>query len=247
MPHMLEVQHFSAHIDEKKILQDVSLAVAPGEVHFLMGPNGSGKTTLASALMGNPVVVPTGGTIIFNGEDITTALPEERAKKGLYLGFQYPVEVQGVGFVPFLRAALSARGMALPSEQDFRAELVTAGVELGVASALIDRNLNEGFSGGEKKRSELLQLSVIQPRLAVLDEFDSGLDIDGLRSAARALKKYVTPDTALLLITHYGRMAEYLPPDRVHIMQAGTIVKSGGTEIIEAVERGGFDGFLSLS
>ena len=245
MPHVLEIQNFSAHIGGKKILWDVSLAVAPGEVHFLMGPNGSGKTTLATALMGNPSVTHAGGRIMFNGEDITVALPEERAKKGLYLGFQYPVEVPGVGFHGFLRAVLAARGVALPSEADFRTELIAAGGGLGLAPALLDRNLNEGFSGGEKKRSELLQLSIMKPRLAVLDEFDSGLDVDGLRAAASALKSFVTPATALLLITHYGRMAEYLRPDRVHIMHAGTIVHSGGKEIVEHVEREGFENLLS--
>lgn len=247
MTHMLEIKNFSAEIDGKKIVQDVSLAVAPGEVHFLMGPNGSGKTTLAASLMGNPLVRPAGGTVAFDGEDITALPPEARAKKGLYLGFQYPVEVPGVGFSSFIRAVLAARGNTLPSEADFHRELVAAGGELGISPALIDRNLNEGFSGGEKKRSELLQLSVLKPRLAILDEFDSGLDVDGLRAAAAALTQCVAAGTALLLITHYGRMAEYLRPDRVHIMQAGRIARTGGTEIIEVVEREGFEKILSAA
>lgn len=247
MPHLLEIKNFSAHIDGKKIVQDVSLAVAPGEIHFLMGPNGSGKTTLAAALMGNPLVMPMSGAIVFGGEDITALPPEARAKKGLYLGFQYPVEVPGVGLSSFIRAALAARGNTLPSEADFHRELVAAGGGLGIPPALIDRNLNEGFSGGEKKRSELLQLSLLKPRLAILDEFDSGLDVDGLHAAAVALTQCAAAGTALILITHYGRMAEYLRPDRVHIMHQGCIARTGGTEIIEAVEREGFEKLLSIA
>lgn len=245
MSALLAVQNFSAGIGEKKILNGVSLTVAPGEIHFLMGPNGSGKTTFAQALMGAPAITVMGGRIVFCGKDITALPPEDRAKNGMYLGFQYPVEVPGVGFAAFLRATLAARGTALPSETDFRTGLVALGGGLGVSAALLERNLNEGFSGGEKKRSELLQLTVLKPRLAILDEFDSGLDMDGLRVGAAALKHFVTRDTALLLITHYGRMAEYLRPDRVHIMRGGRIVKSGGRELVETVEREGFEALLS--
>lgn len=244
MRYLLEVKNLSLRIGDRELLSGVSIAIAPGEIHFLMGPNGSGKTTLAAALIGNPAVVRTGGTIVFGEEDITAFFPEERAKKGMYLGFQYPVEVPGVGMTAFLRSALAARGVALPSEADFLAELTGLGRGLGLPAALLDRNLNEGFSGGEKKRSELLQLGVLKPRLAILDEFDSGLDVDGLRAAALALKAFVTKDTALLLITHYGRMAEYLCPDRVHIMHGGKIVQSGGKELVDRVEREGFERLL---
>lgn len=245
MTALLEVKNFSAGIAEKNILHGVSLAVASGEVHFLMGPNGSGKTTLGRALMGDPAVSVIGGAVVYAGQDITALSPEARARMGIYLGFQYPVEVPGVGFTAFLRAARAARGDALPPEADFCREMQALGASLGVSAALLDRNLNEGFSGGEKKRSELLQLAVVKPRLAILDEFDSGLDVDGLRVAAAALKKFVAEDAALFLITHYGRMAEYLPPDRVHVMRGGTIVRNGGRELVDAVERDGFERLIA--
>ena len=240
---LLVIDNLYTEIEGKKILSGVSLAIGQGEAHFLMGPNGSGKTTLASALMGSPRVNVTAGSILFDGEEISAWLPEARAHKGMYLWFQHPAEVAGVGLMDFLRSAVAARGGAPQPQEKFRGELVALAEKLRMPTALLDRNLNEGFSGGEKKRSELLQFSVLKPRLAILDECDSGLDVDGLHAAAAALDEFRQGGGTLLVITHYGTMREYLHPDAVHIMMQGKIAHSGGEELISAVERDGFAQF----
>lgn len=240
---LITAENLCVSIGDKEILRGVNVRIGTGEVHFLMGPNGSGKTTLANVLMGSPAVRVTGGRIEFAGEDIASFAPEVLARKGIYLGFQQPVEVPGVGYLPFLRATLASRGDTPGPEEEFRALVASLGSAVGAPAALLDRNLNEGFSGGEKKRSELLQLQVLQPRLAILDEIDSGLDVDGLHAAAAALQSFLTKDRALLLITHSGRMAEYLKPDAVHIMSGGRIVRSGGQELIASIETNGFEQF----
>lgn len=243
---LIAIDDLYAEIEGKKILSGVSLTLVQGEVHFLMGPNGSGKTTLASVIMGSPRAQVTAGSIIFDGEEISACTPEARAKMGLYLWFQHPAEVAGVGLMDFLRSAVAARGGVPPREDVFRRELTSLAEKLRMPLALLDRNLNEGFSGGEKKRNELLQFSVLKPRLAILDECDSGLDVDGLRAAAGALEEFRQGGGSLLVITHYGNMREYLRPDRVHIMMHGAIARSGGEDLIVAVEKNGFAQFETI-
>lgn len=243
---LLHINHLRAEVEGKEILSGVSLAMGLGEVHFLMGPNGSGKTTLANAVMGNPRVAVTAGAIAFDGGDIAVLPPEARATAGLYLWFQHPAEVAGVGFTAFLRSVIAARGDALIPEEKFRGELTALAEKLRMPASLLERNLNEGFSGGEKKRSELLQFCILKPRLAILDECDSGLDVDGLRAAASALDAFRMGGGTLLVITHQGRMREYLRPDAVHIMVKGKIVRSGGEELAAAVERDGFVQFETV-
>ena len=240
---ILSVNELCVSIAEREIIQNLSVKILPGEIHFLMGPNGSGKSTLASAIMGSPHVRITGGTVHFNGEDITVSAPEERAKRGLYLGFQYPAELAGVGMVTFLRSALAAKGETLSSEEEFRRTTMAPMVaRVGLPEAILERNVNEGFSGGEKKRNEILQLRILKPKLAILDEFDSGLDVDGLRAATSVLKEFLTPDRALFIITHYGKIVEYVEPHRVHVMVKGRIVESGGKELIGRIEDKGYGG-----
>lgn len=241
IPLLLKVKNLRVKIGEKDILRGASVAVNAGEIHFLMGPNGSGKTTLAHALAGHPAVALTGGMMMFRGRDLRGLPPEERAKAGLYLGFQYPAEVPGVGVSSFLRSAIAARGGIPPRAEEFRAALEHAASRVKMDTALLDRNLNEGFSGGEKKRSEILQLYILQPTLAILDEFDSGLDVDGVRAVCESLNQWMGPERALLVITHTGRAGEYLKPDRVHIMDRGVIVKSGDAALIREVEERGFE------
>lgn len=240
---LLQIDNMHVEVEGRKILSGVSLAMNPGEVHFLMGPNGSGKTTLANAVMGNPRVKMTGGTMVFDGEDLAPLPPETRAKKGIYLWFQHPAEVPGVGLTIFLRSVTAARGETPLPEERFRGELVSLAEKLRMPAALLERNLNEGFSGGEKKRSELLQFCILRPRLAILDECDSGLDVDGLRIAAATLDEFRRGGGTLLVITHYGAMREYLRPDAVHIMVKGKIAQSGREALIAAVEKDGFTQF----
>lgn len=245
MNSFFSVKNIHASVGEKKILHGVDMEVEAGEIHILMGPNGSGKSTFAAALMGSPHVKIESGTLLFSSEDITGLLPEERARKGMYLGFQYPAELPGVGIPTFLRSALASRGIALPPDAEFRAGLIHEAEKIGLPQVMLERNVNEGFSGGEKKRHEIFQLSILKPSFAILDEFDSGMDIDGIRAAAAALREFLTPERSLLIITHYGRIAEYLKPDKVHIMVSGKIAKSGGAELIEQVEGEGFEQFIA--
>jgi Fe-S cluster assembly ATP-binding protein len=237
----LEIDDLHVAVEGKVILQGVSLAVPAGEVHALMGPNGSGKSTLAATLLGNPAYEVTAGRILFEGEDVTALSTNERASRGLFLGFQHPEEIPGVSVLNFLRQAMSARkGIEDFSVLEVRMAVLDWAKRLGMDSRFIERYLNEGFSGGEKKRNEILQMAVMEPDFAVLDETDSGLDvvargIDAVREAR--------PQLGILLITHYRRILEHLTPDAVHILLGGRIVASGGRELADRLEREGFDAF----
>jgi len=238
---ILFVNNLHASIGHTPVLNGVSLSVGAGEVHVLMGPNGSGKSTLAAAIMGSPVVTITSGTIGLYGIDITNDSTEERAKRGLYLGFQNPAELAGVGMMTFLRSVLASNGAPLDSEVIFKERMVSLVERTGLAWQVLDRNLNEGFSGGEKKRNEVFQLSVFQPKVAVMDEIDSGLDVDGARIVGEELKRFVAGGGSLFLITHSGMAARALNPRVVYIMKDGKIVKQGDKDLMEFIETHGFD------
>lgn len=241
----MTIQDLHTAAGGKKILRGVDLTVKLGEVHLLMGPNGSGKSTLAQVLLGDPGASVTGGKIFWEGEEITRLPSEARAKKGMYLGFQYPVEIPGLAMDVFLRSALACAGRPVSGEKEWQKEVRRAAAAVRMPDTILARNLNEGFSGGEKKRGELLQLQILRPKLAIIDEFDSGLDIDGLRAALSVLKNFRSAQTSLLLISHYGKIIEELRPDFVHIMHEGKIVLSGGTELVKAVEEIGFENMFS--
>jgi Fe-S cluster assembly ATP-binding protein len=228
-----------------EILRGIDLVVAPGEVHAIMGPNGSGKSTLGSTLMGSPEYEVTAGTITFRGDDVTSWPPDERAKAGMFLAFQYPQEIPGVSVIQFLRQALSARKGLDLSVLELRLATMDWMKRLGMDSSFVDRYLNEGFSGGEKKRNEIMQLAILEPELAILDETDSGLDIDALRVVAKGLRE-VRADRAgmgVVLITHYQRLLDEIEPDHVHVLVDGRIVASGGMDIVAELERDGYDAF----
>ena len=226
-----------------EILSGIDLTVAAGEVHAIMGPNGSGKSTLATTLLGSPEYEVTGGRILFKGDDITTWDTEVRGKSGLFLAFQYPQQVQGVSVINFLRQALSARKGIDLSVLELRLAIMEWMARLDMDPAFADRFLNEGFSGGEKKRNEILQMAILEPEVAILDETDSGLDIDALKVVARSVDEVrkERPELGILAITHYQRLLEYLRPDRVHILIDGRIVDSGGPELAARLEREGYD------
>ena len=237
---ILVIKDLHVSVDGNEILRGVDLEVPKGEVHALMGPNGSGKSTLASVLLGHPAYAITQGTITFKGTDVTTLVPEDRAKLGMFLAFQYPVEVPGVSVSNFLRTAMSAvRGKDVPV-REFMQQLRETLDQLGIDQAFARRNLNEGFSGGEKKRGEVLQLALLQPELAVLDETDSGLDIDAVRTVAEAVNRLRGPDIGFLVITHYTRILKYIKPDRVHLLLGGRVVKEGGPELADHLEEVGY-------
>ena len=228
-----------------EILHGVDLEIPRGEVHAIMGPNGSGKSTLAKVLAGHPGYEITAGTIQYDGEDVLELGPDERALKGLFLAFQYPVEIPGVSIANFLRTALQAR---LGEDQeldlfDFQEQLLERMELLEVDPSFVERPVNDGFSGGEKKRSEILQMAVLRPALAIMDETDSGLDIDALQVVAKGVKKLhdEDPDMSVLIITHYQRLLNYIQPDRVHVMVEGRIVRSGGPEVAEALDAKGYE------
>ena len=240
---LFQVEGLEVTAEGAPILRGVDLTIRDGEVHALMGPNGSGKSTLANALLGNPVYQVTAGRILFRGEDITTWPTDVRAKAGVFLAFQYPEEIAGVPVVQFLRQALSARkGMDL-SVLELRVAIMEWMERLGMDRSFGDRYLNEGFSGGEKKRNEILQMAILEPEVAILDETDSGLDIDALRTVAEGVARVreVRPGLGVLLITHYQRILGYLRPDRVHILMDGRVVASGGPELAERLEREGYE------
>ena len=244
----LEIVDLHVEVDGAAILRGVSLAVAPGEFHALMGPNGSGKSTLANTLLANPAYTVTSGRILLEGEDVTGLAPNERAGRGLFLGFQHPEEIPGVSVLNFLRQAMAARkGINDFSILEVRLQLLDWTKRLGLDNNFSDRYLNEGFSGGEKKRNELLQMALMEPDVAVLDETDSGLDIDALRLVSDGIAEIRKdrPQLAILLITHYQRILEYLTPDRVHVLIDGRIVESGGPELARKVEADGFESFRS--
>ncbi len=243
MPASLECRNLQVSVDGKPILRGVNLVIRSGEVHALMGPNGSGKSTLALTLMGHPRYQITGGQILLDGQDITAWTPEQRAQAGLFLSFQYPQEVAGVPFAQFLRTAFHAihRPTTPISFADFHTELQHQAQALKFSPELLGRSVNEGFSGGEKKRAEVFQLRVLKPRFAVLDEPDSGLDIDALQSVAAAIAEVRGPETGFLIVTHYQRLLNFLKPDIVHVFVGGRVVQTGGPELSASLERTGYE------
>ena len=251
MSELFRIDGLRARVSEppgaSEILRGIDLVVQPGEVHALMGPNGSGKSTLANALLANPEYEVTQGRIFFQGDDITDWPTEVRAKAGMFLAFQYPQEIPGVSVIQFLRQALSARKGIDLSVLELRLSIMEWMKRLGMDSSFADRYLNEGFSGGEKKRNEVLQMAILEPELAILDETDSGLDIDALRTVASGIREVRKdrPELGIVLITHYQRLLDELAPDHVHIMVDGRIVASGGLELAEELERDGYDAFRS--
>src|SRR5918992_1281259 len=245
---MLEIKNLQARVEDKAILKGINLTVRPGEVHAIMGPNGSGKSTLAGVLAGRGDYEVTGGEILYKGVDLIELDPEERAREGIFLAFQYPVEIPGVNNSYFLKAALNAirkhRGLAELDAIEFM-KLVKEKLKLlDMDTAFLNRSVNQGFSGGEKKRNEILQMAVLEPRLAVLDETDSGLDIDALRVVADGVNKLRRPDNATVVVTHYQRLLNYIVPDRVHVLAAGRIARSGGKELALELEERGYEGLL---
>ena len=237
----LEIQNLHVRTGEREILHGVDLVVNKGEMHALMGPNGSGKSTLANTLMGNPNYDVTEGRIVLNGEDITEADPDERARAGLFMAFQYPATIPGVSVANFLRMAVNAKREEPIKVKEF-GKLLGENMELlRIDRGFTSRYLNEGFSGGEKKRAEILQLAMLKPEIAVLDETDSGLDIDALRIVSDGVNALSGPDMGSLIITHYTRILEYVKPDFVHIMLDGRIVREGGPELADELEEKGYD------
>ncbi len=242
---MLEIKNLHAGVDGAEILKGVNLSVKAGELHAIMGPNGSGKSTLANVLAGHPAYEVTEGSVTFEGQDLLAMKPEERAVAGVFLAFQYPVEIRGVTNGYFLQSAVNsvrkARGEEELDTLEF-AELLEEKLEaIGWDDSLIHRAVNEGFSGGEKKRNEILQLIALEPKLAILDETDSGLDIDAVRAVAEAVNQFRNEDRAFIVVTHYQRILEYLTPDHVHVLAHGRVVKSGGKELAHELEAKGYD------
>jgi len=239
----LEIRDLHVRIEEREILRGVDLDISRGEIHALMGPNGSGKSTLASTLLGHPSYEITQGTIVFKGEDITEAEPHERAHAGLFLAFQYPVSIPGVSVANFLRMAINAQRDGEPIQvKEFRSQLQHAIDLLDVDRSFTSRHLNDGFSGGEKKRAEILQMAMLKPDIAILDETDSGLDIDALRTVAEGVQKlHDEQGLGALIITHYQRILHYVKPEFVHVLMDGRIVLEGGVELVERLEREGYD------
>jgi Fe-S cluster assembly ATP-binding protein len=244
---MLEIKNLSVEIDGRKILDGLDLAVNAGEVHAIMGPNGSGKSTLAYVLAGKADYAVTSGEVLFDGEDMLAMAPDERAAKGLFLAFQYPLEIPGVATMTFLRTALNAqrrkRGEAELTTPDFMKRVREAAGKLGIDQDMLRRGVNVGFSGGEKKRNEILQMALLEPRLAVLDETDSGLDIDALKIVADGVNRLRSPQRAMVVITHYQRLLNYIVPDVVHVLSKGRIVKTGGKELALELEARGYAQF----
>ncbi len=240
---LLIIDDLHATVGTTEIIKGTSLTVNRGEIHALMGPNGSGKSTLANVLMGHPGYTVTSGTVTFKGEDITAAPADERGRAGMFLGFQYPEEIPGVSVVNFLRTALSNRTGTDYTVLELRLKVMDAMRELGMDPSFADRYLNEGFSGGERKRNEVLQMSVLEPELAVLDETDSGLDIDALRTVAEGVQRLHTPERAFLIITHYQRMLDYITPHVVHVFVDGHIVQTGGPDLAKDIEERGYESF----
>jgi Fe-S cluster assembly ATP-binding protein len=241
---MLKITNLHANIEDTPILKGINLEINPGEVHAIMGPNGSGKSTLSNVLMGNPVYEVTDGTILFNGKDITEEPVNNRAKEGMFLAFQYPESIPGVTIVNMLKTALTNIENTDYSTLELRLKVSEAMNGLGLSPDFVDRYLNEGFSGGERKRNEILQLAVLNPKLAILDETDSGLDVDGLRIVGEGISKLRTPERGYLIVTHYQRLLEYITPDFVHVFVDGNIVETGDKELSDKLEKEGYESYL---
>lgn len=248
---MLKIENLHAGVDGKEILKGLSLEVPAGEVHAVMGPNGSGKSTLAHVLTGREGYDVSEGTLRFDGADLSALEPEERAAKGLFLSFQYPLELAGVPTLTFLRTALNAQRKARGEEEisapDFMKRSRAAAEALKMSSDMLKRPLNVGFSGGEKKRMEIFQALILEPKFLILDETDSGLDIDALRIVADGVETLRSPERGMLVITHYQRLLDYLTPDRVHVMANGKIMESGGPELAKTLENEGYDRFVEAA
>ncbi len=242
---MLTINNLQAKIGDKDILKGLNLEVKPGEVHAIMGPNGSGKSTLASVLAGREDYEVTGGSVLFDGKDLLDLSPEDRAREGLFLAFQYPVEIPGVSNINFLKTALSEireyRGLPALTAKEFLAMVKERAKLVELGDNLANRAVNEGFSGGEKKRNEIFQMAMLEPKLAILDETDSGLDIDALRIVANGVNQLKSKDNAIIVVTHYQRLLDYIVPDFVHVLYQGRIVKSGGKELALELEEKGYD------
>lgn len=242
---MLKINNLHANIGDKEILKGLSLEINPGEVHAIMGPNGAGKSTLSSVLVGHPSFEVTEGEIEFEGESILDLEPEERAHLGMFLSFQYPVEIPGVSMVNFMRAAVNerrkAQGLEPMNATEFLKLMKEKRALVELDSKLANRSVNEGFSGGEKKRNEIFQMAMLEPKLAILDETDSGLDIDALRIVANGVNALRSPERSAIVITHYQRLLDYIKPDFVHVLHSGRIVKSGGPELALELEEKGYD------
>lgn len=241
---LLVIENLQVNVEDKPILRGVNLEVNQGEIHALMGPNGSGKSTLSNTLMGHPTYRVTGGRILFKGKDVTAMPTEDRARMGMFMAFQYPVAIPGVSVTNFLRSILKAKlGHDMPASE-FRKQMSETMRELSMDPAFSKRYVNDGFSGGEKKRCEILQLAMLKPALAILDETDSGLDIDALRIVCEGINKTFHPGMSMLIITHYQRMLNYVKPHVVHVLVAGRVVKTGGTELVQRLEAEGYDNLI---
>ena len=248
MNNMLEIKDLHASIQGKEILKGISLMIGEGEIHAIMGPNGAGKSTLSAVLTGNPQYEVTQGSITFKGKDLLSMPPEQRAREGIFLSFQYPVEIPGVSMVNFMRTAVNEKreyeGKAPLSATEFLRLMREKRAIVELDSNLANRSVNEGFSGGEKKRNEVFQMAMLEPSLAILDETDSGLDVDALRIVAEGFNKIRKPETSAIVITHYERMIEYLKPDYVHVLANGKILRSGDSALAQEIDKRGFDWLL---
>ena len=244
---MLEIKNLHASVEEKEILKGVNLTIGPGEIHAVMGPNGAGKSTLGAVLTGRPGYEVTEGTVLFRGQDLLTMAPEERAWAGLFLSFQYPIEIPGVTITAFLKAAVNAKRKAAGEEEmktsDFLKLMKEKMAFVQMKPEFAKREVNVGFSGGEKKRNEIFQMALLDPTLSILDETDSGLDVDALKIVADGVNALRSPEKSAIIVTHYHKLLEYVQPDFVHVLKAGRIVKTGGRELIDAIESKGFDQF----
>ena len=244
---MLEIKNLHASVEDKEILKGVDLTIGPGEIHAVMGPNGAGKSTLAAVLTGRPGYTVTGGSVTFCGKDLLSMSPEERAWAGLFLSFQYPIEIPGVTITAFMKAAVNAKRRANGLEELKAGEFLKLQKEqmafLKMKPEFAKREVNVGFSGGEKKRNEIFQMAMLDPSLSILDETDSGLDVDALKIVADGVNALRSPQKSAIIVTHYHKLLEYVQPDFVHVLKDGRIVKTGGRELIDAIESEGFDQF----
>ncbi|MCQ2095848.1 MAG: Fe-S cluster assembly ATPase SufC [Bacteroidaceae bacterium] len=242
---MLEIKNLHAVVDGKEILKGIDLTIRDGEIHALMGTNGAGKSTLSNVIVGNPRYEVTEGTMTYNGQDLLSMTPDERAHAGIFMSFQQPVEIPGVSMANFMRAAVNAlarsKGVNAPKSSDFLHLMKSRRELVEIDQKLINRSVNEGFSGGEKKRNEIFQMAMLEPSFCILDETDSGLDVDALRIVAEGFNKLRRPETSAIIITHYQRLLDYIRPDVVHVLIDGTIIKTGGPELAGQIENQGFD------